>query len=146
MWSYFKHDVTPPLFAGYGVANLLPNMLVVNTLFKRFGCAQTEGKLWNVSWQPYHWGLSSACASLFESPRTSSGRPGKGPGARAEGRRTFLCQHPGKAQHTFMHTHKNTHTSESKTIFLKWERASLVYTVHTGPDWNKCLQRPTCTY
>lgn len=50
-------------------------------------------------WWQYHWGLSSACAYLFESPQTSSVRLEKDPGAQAEGRHMSLCQHPGKTQH-----------------------------------------------
>lgn len=44
----------------------------------------------------YRLGLSSAFGDLFESPRTSSERPGKGPGAQAEGRHMSPCQHPGE--------------------------------------------------
>lgn len=106
-------------------------------------CLNRGEKCGTKNWRQYHWGLSLACADLFESPQTSSGRPGKGPGARAESRHTSLYQHPGEAQNT--HANKKN-TPVSKSIFLKWERAPLVYTIQKRLDWSKCLQSSTCFY
>lgn len=88
---------------------------------------------WGGWWQ-YRWGLSSACADLFESPQTSSVRLEKDPGAQAEGRRTSLCQHPGKTQHVYA---QKSHTDVKVNLTQRREGLCRSYGTLGARRWKR---------